>query len=82
MREKGGTAGIAYFARLDFRSGIVMTLRETRLYFVYLAIRCEKAKEWRSSDDLLQMSKVRELELAAIARVKECLNHEPLLNKK
>src|SRR5208283_1235525 len=53
-----------------------------RFYFAYLPVECEKTKEWRSPDDLCRMSKVPELELAAIARVKRRLHHEPLLNKK
>jgi hypothetical protein len=55
---------------------------KTRFYLAYLPVKCEKAKEWRSPDDIYRMSKVPELERAAIARVKSRLHHEPLLNKK
>lgn len=55
---------------------------KTRLYLAFIPVKCERAREWRLPADVRRMSKVPELELAAIARVKNCLHHEPLLNKK
>jgi hypothetical protein len=55
---------------------------KSRLYFAYVPVKCETAKEWRSPQDILILSKVPEVELAAIARVKARIHHEPLLNKK
>ncbi len=55
---------------------------KARFYFVYVPVKCERVKEWRSPSDILRMSKVPELELAAIAQVKSKMHHEPLLNWK
>lgn len=53
-----------------------------RLYFTCFPIECETSKQWRSPGDIAMLSRVPELELAAIARVKRRIHHEPLLNKK
>jgi hypothetical protein len=55
---------------------------EAKLYYAYVPIDCRSAKEDRSVHDLINLSKVPQLELAAIARVKKAIGHEPLLNKK
>ena len=53
-----------------------------RLYLAYVPIKCETVKGWRNADDICNLSRVVELELATIARVKRAIGHEPLLNKK
>ena len=70
------------FKRVWLRGKPYRSYGKTQFYFAYLPVECEKAKEWRSPDDLRRMSKVPELELAAIARAKRRLHHEPLLNTK
>jgi hypothetical protein len=78
----GCHSGAMRFHRIWLRGKPYRPDGKARFYFVYIPVKCERVKVWRSPNDILRMSKVPELELPAIARVKSELHHEPLLNKK
>jgi len=86
LRE-GVAAGVlhsaaARFRRVWLRGKPYDPKAPTRLYFACVALDSETAKPWRTPNDLRNLGKVVELEYAAIARVKNAIGHEPLLNSK
>lgn len=70
------------FHRIWLRRKLYNPNGALRLYFACVPVECETVKEWRSPRDIAILSKVPELELRAISRIKARIHHEPLLNKK
>jgi hypothetical protein len=80
LRSGGYHSGGDRFYRIWLRRGRYVYGNRFRFYFAYLPVKCVSHKAWRTDRDVLILSRVPELELAAIAHVKRKIGYEPILN--